>query len=58
MKDLSKDEREKKMKELKVELIKAKGSQTGSSKPKEIRKIIARLNTITSKENLEGEHKK
>ena len=50
---LSKNEREKKFKELKMELVKSKvaGAKTGSSKIKEIKKIIARLMTLNSMEN-------
>ena len=46
--NMSKTEREKKLKELKVELIKSKASasKSGSSKIKEIKKIIARILTI------------
>ncbi|MFH1325723.1 MAG: 50S ribosomal protein L29 [archaeon] len=47
LKSMGKEEREKKMKELKFELIKsnANASKTGS-KTKEIRKIIARIKTF------------
>jgi ribosomal protein L29 len=41
---MSKSEREKKLKELKLELIKSLGKAGG--KAKEIKKIIARINTI------------
>lgn len=44
---MSKEEREKKLKELKMELIKSKASASkGSSKTKEIKKIIARIFTL------------
>ncbi len=45
IKNMGKDEREKKIKELKLELIKARAtvSKSGSSKIKEIKKAIARL---------------
>jgi len=45
---MSKGEREKKIKELKLELIKSKvsASKAGSSKIKEIKKIIARILTL------------
>lgn len=48
---LSEAERKKKLSELKLELIKSKvsTSKTGSSKPKEIRKAIARLLTLEKK---------
>jgi ribosomal protein L29 len=43
----------KKLKELKFELVKsqASGSKTGSSKIKEIKKIIARILTLNNQEN-------
>lgn len=46
-------EREKKMKELKMELVKSKANaaKSGSSKSKEIRKIIARMLTLNNAEN-------
>ena len=52
---MSKQERDKKLKELKMELVKAKTntSKTSGSKTKEIRKIIARILTINTKDNLE-----
>jgi ribosomal protein L29 len=45
---MSKDEREKKLEELELELIKSKAnaSKGGSSKIKEIKKIIARILTL------------
>ena len=43
---MSKEDRERKLKELKMELIKANASKTGSSKTKEIKKIIARILTL------------
>ena len=48
---MSKEDREKKLKELKLELIKSKvnASKTGSSKTREIKKIIARILTLDSK---------
>ena len=45
LKKLTKNEREKKLKELKMELIKASASKTGT-KTKKIKKIIARIKTI------------
>jgi ribosomal protein L29 len=54
------DERNKKMEELKVELIKARTSaaKSGTSKAKEIKKMIARILTLNTKENkLVGEKK-
>ena len=52
MKNTSKNDREKKMKELKLELMKANtaGEKQGGSKAKEIRKTIARMLTIKDKE--------
>lgn len=45
---MSKQEREKKLKELRLELVKSKASasKTGSSRIKEIKKIIARILTL------------
>ncbi len=45
---MSKEEKEKKIKELKLELIKSKvsASKAGSSKIREIKKIIARILTL------------
>lgn len=45
---LSADERKKKLKDLKLELIKSRvsASKTGNTKAKEIKKIIARILTI------------
>ena len=45
---MSKKDREKKLKELKLELVKSKAnaSKGGSSKIKEIKKIIARILTL------------
>ena len=48
IREMRKEEREKKMKELKLELVKSKGksSQGGANKTKEIRHTIARLLTV------------
>ncbi len=47
LKRMNKEDREKKMKELKMELIKARtASKAGGSKIKEIKKMIARINTL------------
>jgi len=43
---MNKSERERKLKELKIELVKARASKTGNSKIREIKKIIARILTI------------
>lgn len=55
IKEMHKDERDKKLKELKLELVKAKinAAKAGSSKAKQIRKIIARLITINKSEQEE-----
>jgi ribosomal protein L29 len=47
---LSSNEREKKLKELKMELVKAKANAAkgGSSKIKEIKKMIARIHTFNT----------
>ncbi len=51
------EERGKKLKELKFELVKAKANaaKSGSSKAREIRKIIARIMTINKSEDKSGE---
>lgn len=48
---MTKEERAKKLNELKLELIKSQVSttKTGNSKPKEIRKMIARILTLNKK---------
>ena len=48
LKNLSKQDREEKLKELKLELIKSKvnASKTGSSKIKNIKKTIAQILTL------------
>ncbi|MFH1365350.1 MAG: 50S ribosomal protein L29 [archaeon] len=48
LKNMGKEEREKKLKDLKADLIKAKvnTSKSGSSKVKEIKKMIARILTL------------
>jgi ribosomal protein L29 len=54
------EERNKKMHEMKFELVKARTSaaKSGTSKAKEIKKIIARILTLNTKENkLAGEKK-
>jgi ribosomal protein L29 len=50
IKNMNKAEMEKKFKELKFELVKAKSnaSKTGSKKTKEIRKIMARIITFNN----------
>jgi len=51
IKNMDKEERNKKLKELKFELIKSHSSKTGKSK--EIRKIIARILTFNKSKNEE-----
>ena len=50
---MSKKDIEKKLKDLKLELIKSKANATkgGSGKAKQIRRIIARINTLNKTEN-------
>lgn len=48
IKKMNTGDREKKLKEMKMELVKAKAAKTGSSKAKEIRKIIARIHTFNN----------
>ena len=52
IKAMNEKDREKKMKELKMQLVKEKvnASNTGGSKAKQIKKIIARINTLNSSE--------
>lgn len=47
IKEMSKEERERRMKELKVELVKAKSKNTkkGGMKPREIKRLIAQLHS-------------
>lgn len=50
IKKLTDKEKEKKLKDLKMEFVKSKANsaKTGSSKSKEIKKIIARILTLSS----------
>ncbi len=59
IKKLSEQDREKKLKELKLELVKSKVnvSKTGSAKVKTIKKIIARILTFNNLENKSEELK-
>jgi ribosomal protein L29 len=51
IKNLSDDERKKKLKDLKMELVKARSTgKAGNSKIKEIKKIIARILTLNASE--------
>ena len=56
---LSEQDREKKLKELKLELVKSKVnvSKTGSAKVKAIKKIIARILTLNNQDKLGIEKK-
>jgi ribosomal protein L29 len=62
LKKMNKGDREKKLKELKLEMIKARieASKTGSSKIKQTKKIIARILMLdkSEKEELGKKHKK
>ncbi len=53
IKKMNKDERNKKIEEMKFELVKAKAhaSKTGTSKAKDIKKIIARILTLNNLED-------
>lgn len=57
---LSKTDQEKKLKELKLELVKAKANaaKSGSSKAKQIRKIVARIHTFNNDKNKSELNKK
>lgn len=50
IKKMNDDEREKKLRELKIELLKSKtnATKTGNANPKEIRKTIAKILTFNS----------
>ncbi len=52
IKRMNKEDRNKKMEEMKFELVKAKASasKSGTSRAKEIRKIIARILTLNNQE--------
>lgn len=52
---MNKEERNKKMEELKFELVKSKGNATkGAAKTKEIKKTIARILTLNNEDNKSG----
>ena len=59
-KEIKQLSKEKKLKELKLELVKAKAnaSKGGSSKAKQIRKIIARIHTLNNDKNKSELNKK
>jgi ribosomal protein L29 len=48
---LGNKDREKKLKDLKMELVKEGVSKQGGNKSKKIRKIIARIHTLNTSEN-------
>ena len=53
IKNMSKNDREKKMKELKMELVKSRSANSKSgNKTKEIKKIIAKILTLNKSEEL------
>lgn len=60
IKKMTKAERDKKIKELKLELLKSKtpSQKTGGAKIKEIKKIIARILTINNSDKKEALKKK
>ncbi len=49
VKAMSKEDREKKLKELQIELIKSKSGRENKIRPKEIKKAIARILTLKEK---------
>ncbi len=54
LKKLTNIERDKKVKELKMELIKTNASKSGG-KARQIKKILARINTLNSSNKIGGE---
>jgi len=56
---INKQDLDKKLKDLKLELVKSKveASKSGSSKIKQIKKIIARIHTHNNKQKVDGENK-
>lgn len=56
LKQMSRSDREKKLKDLKLEMVKSKGkaSKTGSSKSREIRKMVARIITLNKSASFEN----
>ena len=54
LKKFSNIERDKKVKELKMELIKTNASKSGG-KARQIKKILARINTLNSSNKIGGE---
>ena len=51
---MTKEEKERKIKELRFELIKSNSSKTGNSKIKEIKKIMARIFTLDTLKDKNG----
>jgi ribosomal protein L29 len=47
---MDKDERKKKIEEMKFELVKARASKSGTSKAKQIKRIIARIMTLNNQD--------
>lgn len=60
IKKMNEKDIEVKLKDLKLELVKSRtsSSKTGGSKTKEIKKIIARLNTVKPQEKIKTSSKK
>jgi len=52
IRNMSEGEKKKKLEELKLELVKARTAKTGSSKIKEIRKMISRILTLNNSKKL------
>jgi len=52
IRNMSEEERKKKLGELRLELVKARTSKTGSAKIKEIRRMIARMLTLNNSNKL------
>ncbi len=59
IKEMSKEKRNERLKELKVELVKSKisATKTGNSKARQIRRIIAKIMTINKSEQEELKNK-
>lgn len=58
IKKLSENDRKKKLKDLKLELVKEGTAKQGGNNAKKIRKIIARIHTFNNEENKSKELKK
>jgi len=52
IRNMSEKEKKKKLEELRLELVKARTAKTGSSKIKEIRRMIARMLTLDNPDKL------